>query len=57
MKSFLSTFYNIVRQKDLSLATLLKEIEYMPISWRKELIGICQTGVRIGLRLCYGYFY
>jgi hypothetical protein len=28
-----------------SLALLLRESAFLPISWRKELINVCQTGV------------
>jgi hypothetical protein len=42
---FLTGLLNRLQARCPSLALLLKTAQFLPISWRKELITICQTGV------------
>lgn len=46
MKSLLLHIINDLRPRNPSLALVLQEITLMPISWRTQIINMCQTGVR-----------
>jgi hypothetical protein len=42
---FLTGLHHRLQARCPSLAYLMHEAAFLPISWRKELINICQTGV------------
>lgn len=49
MKSFLAFYILKIQRIDPTFAQLLGYTSYLPISWRKAIIDMCQIGVGIYL--------